>query len=275
MDIKFLKEKLKLRKKKKKKNDRILKIFTVIFIMGYVFFFSSNLFFPKIYKNIELTYPGQEIDLDSYILTLEAWDYSNEDNEFEIIFDIVNLTAEKKPRIKYNIKVDNKIFRTGVHKAGENKYSVKAYKLPRKWTNASLTIAGKDRTVIINTNDKFVNKVEKIKKRSNKEYEIYSLESKISGMKKYIQKLKKETKEYEKQMLTSYDNMGVLQAREKEAKTDREKEKISESISKLSAEYEQIKAESDEAMDMIYEYENKIKNEENKLKTLKGEKRKG
>lgn len=275
MDIKFLKEKLKLRKKKKKKNDRILKIFTVIFIMGYVFFFSSNLFFPKIYKNIELTYPGQEIDLDSYILTLEAWDYSKEDNKFEIIFAIVNLTAEKKPRIKYNIKVDNKIFRTGVHKAGENKYSVKAYKLPGKWTNASLTIAGKDRTVIINTNDKFVNKVEKIKKRSNKEYEIYSLESKISGMKKYIQKLKKETKEYEKQMLTSYDNMGVLQAREKEAKTDREKEKISESISKLSAEYEQIKAESDEAMDMINEYENKIKNEENKLKTLKGEKRKG
>lgn len=47
MDIKFLKEKLKLRKKKKKKNDRILKIFTVIFIMGYVFSFPVIYFFLK------------------------------------------------------------------------------------------------------------------------------------------------------------------------------------------------------------------------------------
>ena len=104
---KFLQEKLKLDKKKKERTDKMLKIAVLVIVLGYVFFFTSNFFFPKIYKNKEVTPIGNEINMEDYVITLDSWDYSKEDRSFELIFEFKNLTTKLKPEMEFTCMKDS------------------------------------------------------------------------------------------------------------------------------------------------------------------------
>ena len=75
--IKSAREKIK--QLQYRRSDKNLKIFLVIFIIGFAFFFSSRLIFPKVYRGIDVAIPGDVIDMESYIFTLESWDYAEDD----------------------------------------------------------------------------------------------------------------------------------------------------------------------------------------------------
>ena len=51
----FIKEKIKTDEKKRQRSDRNLRIFMCIFLIGYIFFYTSNYTFPKVYKKRQTT----------------------------------------------------------------------------------------------------------------------------------------------------------------------------------------------------------------------------
>ena len=67
----FIKEKIKTDEKRRQKSDRNLKIFMCIFLIGYIFFYTSNYTFPKVYKTRELTIAGDSVEFDNLTLTLD------------------------------------------------------------------------------------------------------------------------------------------------------------------------------------------------------------
>ena len=89
----------------KKKNGKFLKMFLLIFIVGYAFFFTSNFLLPVATPKITATPIGKAQEVNHRSVTVVSWDYSKEDDE---ITEEVNHTIDKCPNCNSkNIKVTN------------------------------------------------------------------------------------------------------------------------------------------------------------------------
>ncbi|XVG95669.1 hypothetical protein ACGCUP_00060 [Eubacteriales bacterium KG125] len=266
--IKKAKKIIKGLNKKKGKSDYMLKIFIVIFILGYGFFFTSNYFFPKIYRNIDVINVGKIIDLEEYIFTLNAWDYSRDDNEFEIIFNVQNLTLEENPKFHFTVKAGDKVFMNKIHKNYDNKLLVvRVYDIPKRWTEVKISITAGDKTLQTGMNDKIVNKVKKIKNRNEKEYKVYASKSTITGLKNNIKVKEKELKSLEKKTRKAYKKLEELDGG-KTSLTKKEQEVLANNKSKIAAEVGKMKAEMDSRIVEIEENKERIKMLNEEIKNL-------
>lgn len=203
MKSEYLKEKLDYEQKLLARNDFILKVFIAVFIIGYAFFFTSNLFFPKVYKYSDISYIGESFDLEKYALVLDTWDYSKKDNSFEVIFDAESLTLEDED-FDINCRKGDELFKTEIHKNSDGLLVVRVEDIPKRWTEVIMTIDTGTKSVNLHMNDKQVNEVSKIKDRPGKEYLVYSIERKIAGMKQSVKNIQaeveKETKKFKRHM---------------------------------------------------------------------------
>lgn len=266
--IKKAKFTIKELNKKKGRSDYMLKIFIVIFLVGYGFFFTSNYFFPKIYRNIDVINVGKIIDLEEYIFTLNSWDYSKDDNEFEIIFNVQNLTLDEKPKYNFTIKAGDKVFRNKIHKNYDNKLLVvRVYDIPKRWTEVNVSITAGDKTVQTGMNDKIVNKVKKIENRNEKEYKIYANKSTIRGLKNNIKEKESDLKLLEKKTRKGHKKLEELEV-EKKSMTKKEQEVLDNNKSKIAGELGKLKAEMDSTIVEIEENKDRIKKLNEELKIL-------
>ena len=265
---KFLQEKLKLDKKKKERTDKMLKIAVLVIVLGYVFFFTSNFFFPKVYKNKEVTPIGNEINMEDYVITLDSWDYSKEDRSFELIFEFKNLTTKLKPEMEFTCMKDSTRLDTAIYKNYENKIIVRVTDTPRNWQEVYMNIEIDGKYAKVNTNDKEVHMVSHIVDRNREEYDIYALEQKSNGYKKQISKIENLLEKEYKKMEIAYERTDELK-KQKKTQTKSEKEKTDENIEKIRTEYlsafEYSKKLNEEKVDL----QKKIKNIALQLKKKK------
>lgn len=258
MDIAYLKKKIKLDRKKKARNDFLLKLFICIFVVGYVFFFLSNYFFPKVYKNIKITDIGTNIDLEDYIFTLDTWDYAKKDKAFEVIFSVQNLSFDKNPKYEFTLKENDKVYRGKIKKNIDNKKVIVHFSnISPRWTEITMTINAGGKVGRINMNDKEVNRVRHIKKRSNTEYIIYSNETKIKGLKAHVKKKENERDELVKKSEYAYKKLDELE-KKKGSEVGDEIEAGNKNRSKLGLEMENLKGDLDMVMLDIEESKQKI-----------------
>lgn len=258
--IKKLKIKIKKFTDKRKGSNASLKAFCLIFLVGYIFFFSSNMFFPKVYKNIDTVNIGKIIDMDEYILTLDTWDYSKEDREFEIIFSVQNLSLNDKPDYSFTLRADEKVYITKIKKnISDNLLVLSVKNIPRNFTEGILTINVEDKSTYIGMNDKIMNKVKSIENRKDDEYIYYSKKCKIKGLKEYIKREEIKVKGYDKKINYAVSKLENLNEA-KDNQTEKEREITEQNISRLASEIEKEKGKLDESMINIDEAKKRIKN---------------
>lgn len=260
----YLQEKLKRQKLQKKKSDMLLKTFLIIMLIGYAFFFSSNYFFPKIYRNLEITDIGKTYSADDYIITVDSWDYMPKGRTFEIILEMDTFNIDdKKP--EFNITSQNKVIYPEVTKVKPNYYILIAKGLPRKWADAALNITYKGNTYKLYMNDKEVNTVKAIKNVKDKYIVTYAKKEKIKGLEKYIAASNKKIKELEKKNIEAYEKLNEMKEREGEL-TEKEKEVYNNQKNKLTSELSSLKSQQEDLMDEINAAKEKIELEKGTLK---------
>lgn len=244
--IKSVREKIK--QLQYRRSDKNLKIFLVIFVIGFAFFFSSRLIFPKVYRGIDVAIPGDVIDMESYIFTLESWDYAEDDRAFEIILSVQNLTLNKHPKYDFTLKVDNDVIETRIYRIiKDERIVLRAYNVPRRWTEVILSISAGRSNSHIGMNDKEVNKTDKLENLSNKDYEIKARKALMAGLKVKIQNEEREIKKIDAKINYAYDKLVKLD-KEMENQTEAEKEKTKASKSQIANEMERLKGELDVKM---------------------------
>ena len=82
---------------KRPRGVRGLQIFCIIFLLGNLLFFSTGIFMPKHYKDVEIAPIGTELELGEYTLTITSWDWAEKDRAFEIIFEVKDLSLNREP----------------------------------------------------------------------------------------------------------------------------------------------------------------------------------
>lgn len=260
------KEQIKKFASKRKESNVSLKIFCMVFLIGYIFFFSSNMFFPKVYKNIDTVNIGKIIDMDEYILTLDTWDYSKEDKEFEIIFSVQNLSLKENPNYIFSFRADEKVYITSIKKNINGDLLIVSIKnIPRNFTEGILTITVGDKSTYIGMNDKIMNKVDTIKTRKDSDYIYYSKKCKVKGLEEYIKREEVKVKKYDKNINYAMGKLENLN-KVKDSQTEKEREITENNISRLASEVEREKGKLDESMINIDEAKKRIKNIKKEIK---------
>ena len=257
MNEKIKSARSKIKQLQYRKNDKSLKVFLVIFIIGFSFFFSSRLIFPKVYRGIDVSIPGDVIDMESYIFTLESWDYAEKDKAFEIILSVQNLTLNKHPKYEFTLKADNDVIETKIYKnIKDERLVLRAYNIPKRWTEVTLSIAAGRSNSHIGMNDKEVHKTDRLEDLSNKDYEIKARKALMAGLKVKVQNEEREIKKLDAKINYAYDKLVKLDE-EMENQTEAEKEKTKASKSQIANEMERLKGELDVKMAAYNEHKEK------------------
>lgn len=264
MENNFLNAKLKQDRHLKQKKDTSLKIFVVVFLLGYIFFFTSNFSLPKVYRYDTVTYIGETIDMDDYALTLDTFDYSKDDNSFEIIFELDNFSIDENFEKSFVCRNGDIIYKTKIYKTFDNYIVLRVSGIPKKWSEVSILANIGSQSCTIKMNDKKATKAGELKDRTKSEYEKHIAETLILGLKEQKKEIKKEKEKLEKQVETANDRIDELEE-SKENQTQTEVEKTDENIQKLQNEQDNIKTDIEECESKIQELNAKIKKEQKML----------
>lgn len=269
MNKSFLNEKIKVDKINRTKSDRNLKSFIVIFLIGYIFFFTSNYTLPKIYKTRDTISTGDVVEFDNLTLTFNSWDYAKDDNMFEIIFDVDNLLVADKPEYEFTCRCGDQILPTEVYKeVDENILVLRTTKVPKRFTDISLLIKCNGSSSGINSSDREMRAVKSIRKRSNNEYRIYASECRIEGYKTRIKEKETAIKSKQKNIQSAKKKVDGLKA-EMAYQTETEQEKSNQKIQDIEAQISTLEAEEKEILSGKEEYLAKLKIQKQVLKMLK------
>lgn len=269
MEKGFLKEKLKFERKRRQKGDLLLKIAVITIFSGYLIFFLSGYLFPSPKKDIVSFKIGDSLTLENYVLTLDAWDYAEDDKTFEIIFSVDDFAIDKKMNIEFSLREKNSIYDAEVYKKiGEDMIVVRAKGIPKDFFTIFLTAEANSKSGYLQISKENIKKVQKLKQRSEKEYMIYAIESKLEGLEEHKQKARRELKKMETQSITAYDKLEKLD-KKKENQTEAEIKKTDENMSKLSLEIGNLKSDMDLKVIEIEELKAKISKQKQLLNSLK------
>lgn len=252
-----------------KKGNRFLFKFIIIFIVGYTIFFSSKLWMPTTYTGVEITKVGTTIEKNKRSITVASWEYSREEETFEIITEIDNFSIDGIDKYVWEVLGKGKKYKVQV-KQSNNFYIIIVKDVKSDWSEVSLNIdlSEKDKSknsefepVKIYMNDKNVKNVSKIITHTGLEYQIKAYENEIEIVDKSIEKLNddkykinesiKEADRKIQELKSGEGNLGI---------SDR---------SELNEKMENISTEKENLKEQISEKDEKIKGLEKKKNFLK------
>lgn len=242
MDKGFLQATVEQREKWKKQSDRGLKVFLLVFIAGYLFFFSSRYFFPKIYKGVEAAPIGTVTEMGDYTFTLDAWDYAPKDRAFEILLDVLNVSLDREPKYIITCRAGDEIYKSEVYRQMDDMLVVRVYDISPRWTEVSLTISVGNANYKIGMNDKSVANIGHLSELTDTAYKIHACQSRIAGYEKTLAELEATQAKKEADIEYSYTKLADLTAK-KAAQTQAERTETEKSIQKLST--TQVKLQSE------------------------------
>ena len=265
----FIKEKIKTDEKRRQRSDRNLRIFMCIFLIGYIFFYTSNYTFPKVYKTRELTIAGDSVEFDNLTLTLDTWDYSPKDKMFEIVFDVDNLNVTEKTKWNFTCRSGDNILPTVVHRDIEgNILVIRTKKVPSRFTDISLMIRCNGSSSSIYSQDRVMHKVNKISNRSDKDYRIYASRCRIKGYEYKVGKKDAAAKKTQQKITLAKKKINALK-RDMKYQTADEQERTTGKIQDVEAEIINLGKDKENYESEKQEYIERIKAQRELLKSLK------
>lgn len=265
-DTGFMQAQLAHKKRLRAKSDRGLKIFLLVCVLVYTFFFTSKYFFPKVYSKAEITQIGSVIDIGNYKFTLDAWDYAEKDHTFEVLLETEDLSLERDSEYSFVFRAGDEVYRNELYRTVGNMLVVRAYRIPSRWTNISLTITAGGEKAVINMDDRTTPHVGRLADRTDTEYSIHALESKVSGYEATLATLEKDAAAKTDDIEYSHEKLEELVANKKtqtsaeQKDTDQSIEKISATQAKLQNELEDIMLE-EQALKEKIDMQNKLLDE--------------
>lgn len=206
----FLQAKLEKNKKQQARSNRGLKIFMVIFTIGYLFFFSSRYYMPQVYKSVEIAPIGSVLDLGDYKLTLDSWDYAKEDKAFEILFDVEDTSLNRQPEYTFTCRNGEDLYKSKLYRETNDLLVVRIYKVSPRFAQVSLTVKVGGESKKIYIDDKSMTAVGTLIERSDTEYAVHACQSRIAGQEAAIQELEQQKIEKNADMEYNYSKIEEL-----------------------------------------------------------------
>ncbi len=264
-------------KKVRNKGNRLIYGFLLIFIVGYVFFFSSKIWMPAPHDGVMITPLGTSIEKNDRTVTVDSWTYSRDQHLMEIAVEVENLSIDGIDSYEWQVRTISD--RLDVKTILEDKDLIVLHieNVPSKWAEMLLAMGLKadDKERVEKWEDvKFyvdadtIIETGQIKKLSDAEYRIAAYEAKISAYMLEINNQNVIVEELTTSITTAENKVKELKA-EKKYQTETEIKTTDENIQSIESQIQGFKNDRSEALELISEYKDKIVLQKQKLKKLK------
>ena len=264
---------IKRRIRAQKNSDRMLKMFIAVFIIGNLFFFTSLLTLPRVYKDITPSETGDTLQLGDQNISFVSWGYSKKDRLFEVVLEVEDLSLQGKPDIAFNCWSGNNYCSiSNIEIVDDSLYAIYIKKVPRRFYTASLGVRttnaeGSEASGAFYATNKSVCEISSA--TTDKEYLIFAADVKIKSYKSRIRTLNSEQEKLRGQIENSVETIESLE-KSKRTQTEAEQEETEGDISRVAAEAEQIQSEIEDNARIIEELDEKIRMQEKIINELKG-----
>ncbi len=258
--------------------NRTLIVFIIVFLFGYLFFFTSNLWMPASYNNVKVTPLLQSVEGNSRKVTLISWTYSRDEMMQEVVLEIQNGAADGVNKYDWSAMQIGKGF-CEVKKVVEEADFVVLHlkRINPRWSEISLRMDA-DVEYTLNANEGFkmmkfytsakaVEKLAKIPERTEKEYRIMSCQVKIDDYNSKISELRETIRECDEMIGNADVQIEELKS-QKEYQTKSEWAESSELISLLESKKSSFISEKNASEKSILELDEKIKIQQKKMEDL-------
>ncbi|NCE98110.1 hypothetical protein [Emergencia sp. 1XD21-10] len=251
--------------KMKRQGNRLLIGFFLLFVFGYTFFFTSTLWLPVSYDNIQVTKVGSSIEANDRKVTLLSWTYDKERHEQEVILDIHNSATDGMDTYSFSV-MDKNMGSAEVETVvcDKNFVVLKIKKLHPRWTELSLRIdaaAGREDTEFqrmrLYTSKKEVKVVEEIPSMTEQQYRKLACELRIGFYEKEIYALLEKNAEFDQNIRNAKTRIEDLKAEEK-YQTNAEKMETLAQIQEIQAEITDNQSKKDKAAQEMQELKERI-----------------
>ena len=210
---------------KRPRGVRGLQIFCIIFLLGNLLFFSTGIFMPKHYKDVEIAPIGTELELGEYTLTITSWDWAEKDRAFEIIFEVKDLSLNREPGYTFRFRCGDSHYRYKIYRDLGDLLVVRVSGVSSRFAQVAMTVKAGSASRSIYMDDRTMAHVERLEERSDAAYRIHAVEGKAAGHRLALQQLEQQTEEKNADLRLAYEKLEALQA-SKADKTPQQQEEI-------------------------------------------------
>lgn len=246
----------------KRGQNRLLIGFAVVFFLGYVFFFSSNLWMPRSYEDIRITPLGSTVEANDRKITLLSWTYSEQEHMMEVMLDISNASVDGIDQYKWSALDRNEGICQVEPVIESGNFAVLHLKrVPTRWTEISLRIdadasvadqnTANFQTIRLYTSRRAVETVPAIEIKTEKEYRIIACDLKIESCNQKIDQISEEILELKQKAANAEDRIAEL---EEELNYQTESEKA-DTLAQIS----NLRSSKSSSLSDIQSRENEIK----------------
>lgn len=260
-------ERIRKREAIGKTHNRLLYVFIFVMLFGYMLFFTSSLWLPKPYQGVEVVPIGSEVVFGDRTITIDSCRYSSKQRIMEIICHVDNTSLDGIDTYTWQVSAPGKLLDTEVVVDTKEIVVLHVNKVPRRWTELSITASLKDKDrkkdttfepIKVYINDKSAEAVSSIKKHTTKEYLEISANSKIESYEKEIRKIEKNEQELKDKIHTAEQQIADL-TDAMQYQTEEEQMRTGEEIAGIQSEKDNITSELLEKQKAADEYHEKIK----------------
>ena len=161
---------------KRPRGVRGLQIFCIIFLLGNLLFFSTGIFMPKHYKDVEIAPIGTELELGEYTLTITSWDWAEKDRAFEIIFEVKDLSLNREPGYTFRFRCGDSHYRYKIYRDLGDLLVVRVSGVSSRFAQVAMTVKAGSASRSIYMDDRTMAHVERLEERSDAAYRIHAVE---------------------------------------------------------------------------------------------------
>lgn len=262
--------------KLKRSGNRLLTGFLLTFVLGYFFFFTSNIWMPSPYEGVEITPFGTPVESNQRTITIDSWTYSEEDRKMEIIVSIENMAIDGIKRYKWNVKTASGNLSVDTIMETDKLVVLQVNNTPKRWTELALTMNVKKEDqrktnefaeIKVYTNDKHVKNVAHIYMKSPTEYQKEAILSRIESYQEQLAEELSKQKKVQTEIQNIVDKMKELKE-SMDYQTEQEQAETTETIHSFMDDKDNLDNELAEIGNNISELKEKIEIQNKLLKEL-------
>ncbi len=206
----------------KRGQNKLLIGFAIVFFLGYLFFFTSNLWMPRSYEDVRITPIGSIVEGNDRKLTLLSWSYCEEQHQMEVIIDISNASVDGIDSFKWSALDRNEgMCEVETIVDSSNFVVLHLNRVPIRWTEISLRMDADSgaaaqqtvnfQTIRLYTSKRAIQTVSSIEQKSEKEYRVLACDLKIKNCEEEIAGLYEEIQELDQTMKNAEDRIAELE----------------------------------------------------------------
>lgn len=258
----------KKEKQRKKPKYMMFIMFFFFFIGGYTLFFTSTFWMPDTGIAKRKTELHREIEWNKRVVSLLRWEYSEKQNLMEIEIEVTNKEFDKKNNYEFSVMESNgKRLKVDSILVEPDWIIVQVRNVPKRFRELSLHMGiendDNEGYVRFYTNKNDVERVEKIKKKSKKEYMVVRLEETVAGYHEKIEEIEKEIEKEQKSIAEIEKEIMRLEAK-MPYQTDEEVEQTQKLIDDAKYTIDSSNSTIEKKHQLIEEYHTRIEKTEEK-----------